>query len=333
MHRRCFLLTSLAGALAAPFAAEAQKAPGVRVVALVVGASTVPELVGPDPIHPWARVVVHSLHDLGWVDGHNIVIERYSGAGGPELVRATFADVVARNVDVILVSGGAALVREAKRATSTIPIVMIGPLTSDPVESGLVASFARPGGNVTGLTFVASGEMWEKRLQLLKELAPRITRVAFLGTKDCYERNGSSAKLLGITPILAEVARADQYEDGFAAATRERADGLFVCESGLTYVHAHQIVAFAGRARLPSVYAFSEAVAAGGLISYGSRLSDLYRRAAEYVDRILKGAKPADLPVEQPTKFELLINLKTAKALGLTIPPSLLLRADQVIDP
>lgn len=319
---------------AGPLTAEEQPARKIPVVAVVSAASPASEQIGPDPINPAIRAFVHALRDAGWVEGRNIVIERRSGEGQQERLPAIFAELVARNVDVIAVSGAigrTSLTQEAHRATRKIPIVMaVGP--SDPVAEGHVASLARPGGNVTGLTRAPDHGMREKRLQLLKEIVPGIARVASLGPRPCLESFRRAAEVLGIALVLAEVERIDQYAGAFATVTRERADGLFVCDTALSYVHAPRITAFAAQHRLPSVYAFRESVEAGGLVSYGSDLVDLFRRAAGYVDRILRGAKPADLPVEQPTKFELVINLKTAKELGLKVPPSLLLRADHVIE-
>lgn len=318
---------------AAAFAAGAQPTGMVPVIALVSGASPVSEIVGRDPVSPAVRAFVDALRDVGWVEGRNIVIDRRSAEGQSNRLPAIFAELVARNVDVIVVSGAIGriqLTQEALRATRTIPIVMaVGP--ADPVAEGFVASLARPGGNVTGLSRAPDHAIREKRLQFLKEIAPGITRVASLGPRPCFESVSTASEVLGITLVLAEVDRTDQYAGAFAIVTRERVDGLFVCDTALNYVHAPRITAFAAQHRVPSVFAFRESVEAGGLLSYGSDLVDLFRRAAGYVDRILRGANPADLPVEQPTKFELAINVKAAKALGLTIPSSILLRADRVV--
>src|SRR5262245_415624 len=327
------IVVAVVGLIAAPSAAKAQPAGKAAVVALVAAASPVSQTTGPEPTSPATRAFVQAMRDAGWVEGRNIVIERRSAEGQPERLPAIFAELVARKVDAIVVSGQIGrtqLAQEALRATRTIPIVMVvGP--SDPVADGLVVSLARPGRNVTGLTRAPDQAIREKRLQLLKELAPRVTRVASLGPRLCFESFRPAAELLGITLVLAEVERVDQFPEAFATVARERSDGLFVCDTALSYVHGPRIAAFAARRRLPSVYAFRESVEAGGLLSYGSDLVDLFRRAAGYVDRILHGAKPADLPVEQPIKFELAINVKTAKALGLTIPPSIMLQADRVV--
>ena len=328
------LLVVVVFLVATPTATQAQPAGKVPVVALVAAASPVSQTIGPDPTSPATRAFVHVLRAAGWIEGRNVVIERRSAEGQPERLPAIFAELVARNVDAIVVSGQIGriqLAQEALRATRTIPIVMVvGP--TDPIADGLVASLARPGGNVTGLTRAPDQAIREKRLQLLKELAPRITRVASLGPRPCFESYRRAAELLGVTLVLAEVEHVGQFADAFAIVVRERADGLFVCDTALSYVHGPRIAAFAAQRRLPSVYAFRESVEAGGLLSYGSDLVDLFRRAAGYVDRILRGAKPADLPVEQPTKFELAINVKAAKALGLAIPSSILLQADRVVE-
>ena len=245
------------------------------------------------------------------------------------------AELVRLKVDIILVTGGDQVIRAAKDATKTIPIVMIG-ASADPVGAGHVESLARPGGNVTGLTAL-TGELGGKRLELLKEAVPKLARVAVL--YDPANRNHvlelkevqTAARPLGLTVRSWEVRAADGFERVFAALSKERPDGLYVLGGPLMRANEKRIVGFALKSRLPSVYYTREYVDAGGLMSYGANVADSYRRVAYFVDRILKGAKPADLPVEQPTKFELVINLKTAKQIGLTIPQSLLYRADKVI--
>ena len=241
-------------------------------------------------------------------------------------------------VDIIVVAGGDQTIRAAKNATKTIPIVMMG-VGSDPVEAGLVESLARPGGNVTGLTNLAR-ELGGKRLELLKEAVPKVARVAVLydpatpgSVLEVKEVLPVAARALGLTIQPWEVRDADDFERVFAAINKERPDGLYVLGGGpLMRANQKRIVGFALKSRLPSMYGTREAVDAGGLMYYGADLADSYRRVAYYVDRILKGAKPADLPVEQPTKFELVINLKTAKQIGLTIPPERACRADRVIN-
>jgi putative ABC transport system substrate-binding protein len=274
------------------------------------------------------------LRDLGYLEGKNIVIE-YRGAEGkydrlPDLA----AELVRLKVDVI-VTGGTQSTQAAMKATTTIPIVMVG--TGDPLRSGLVASLARPGGNVTGLTQLGA-EVAGKRLQILKDTVPNVSRVAFLWNRanvshiPYFNELQAAARGLRLTLQSVEVQEPHEFERAFAGMMLERPDGLIVTADGTHQLRQAWIVDFAAKRRLPAMYQLKEYVEAGGLMSYGTSITDHYRRAATYIDKILKGAKPADLPVEQPTKFEFVINLKTAKALGLTIPQSVLLRADQVIE-
>jgi putative ABC transport system substrate-binding protein len=331
MNRRRFLQTSLAGTLAAPLGAGCQEAGKVRVIALVFSTSPVSEMVGTEPVHPLVRSFVHGLRDLGWVQGRNLTIEARSALGDPERYPAIFAELVARKVEVIVTSGGGnRAVRDAQRATRTIPIVFYGP--RDPVESGLVASLARPGANTTGMAGHPGHDVVSKRIAELKEIAPRITRIAWLGLQIFPDRAVSDAQTRGLTLVLAKVDNVDQYAQAFAAVLRERADALYVDDTGHNYVHAGRIAAFAAQHRLPTIYGERESVEAGGLASYGTDLSASFRRLAAFVDRILKGVHPGDIPIERPTKFELVINLRTAKTLGITIPQSVLLRADRVIE-
>jgi len=248
----------------------------------------------------------------------------------PELA----AELVRLKVDVIVAPAGQNVVA-AQRATRTIPIVMSG--LTDPVETGLVASLARPGGNVTGLSGFST-EIVGKQLELLKEMAPKVSRVAILWNPAnqshplLLREAEAAARLLRVQLQTLEVRGPDDFETAFAAVTRERAGALLVAADGMFLLHRARIADLAAKTRLPAMYGLREYVDAGGLVVYGPSLRENFRRAATYVDKILKGAKPADLPVEQPTRFELVINLKTAKALGLTIPPSLLQRADEVIE-
>jgi putative ABC transport system substrate-binding protein len=277
-----------------------------------------------------------ALRELGYIEGQNIAIEyRYAEAKldrHPELA----AELVRLKVDIIVVAGGDPIIRAVKNATKTIPIVMMH--VGDPVEAGLVDSLARPGGNVTGLTLL-SRELGGKRLELLKEAVPKVARVAVLYEPaspaivlDVKEVLPAAARTLGLSVRSWEVRDADGFDRVFAAMGKERPDGIYVPPGGpLTRANGKRIAGFALKSRLPSVYHSREFVDAGGLMYYGADVADSYRRVAYYVDRILKGAKPADLPVEQPTKFELVINLKTAKQIGVTIPQSLLFRADKVI--
>jgi ABC-type uncharacterized transport system substrate-binding protein len=273
------------------------------------------------------------LRDLGYVEGRNVVIEYRDAEGKLDRLPALAAELVALKVDVLLV-GGTAQALAAKQATRTLPIVFV--TFGDPVRTGLVASLARPGRNMTGVTMI-SGELAGKRLELLREILPKVRRVAVLwnpvnrDTEEQLNETRGAARSLGMQ-VEAYTARAPhELEGAFAAMARDRADAVFPLSDAMFGRQRRQIADLAARNRLAGMYHWRNYVEAGGLMSYGPNLTDLFRRSATYVDKILKGAKPADLPVEQPTKFELVINLKTAKALGLTIPQTLLLRADQVI--
>jgi putative ABC transport system substrate-binding protein len=279
-----------------------------------------------------------ALRERGHIEGQNIASEYRYAEGKVNRFSELAAELVHLKVDIIVVSGGNRLVLAAKDATKTIPIVMMGGGT-DPVEAGLVVSLARPGGNVTGVTNL-SGELGGKRLELLKEAVPKLAHVAVLyepaaapaSVIDVKEVLPVAARALGLTIQSWEVRAADDFDRVFAAIGKQRRDGLYVTGGGaLMSAHGKRIVDFALKSRLPSMHARREDVNAGGLMQYGANLTDSFRRVAYYVDRILKGAKPADLPVEQPTKFELVINLKTAKQIGLKIPQSVLYRADKVI--
>ena len=332
--RRIGLAVALAlSAVIAPLALEAQPTGTVHRVALIFTTSPVSEMAGAEPAHPGARAFVRALRALGYVEGQNLVLERRSAEGQFERFGDIVRELVGLKCDVIVASAGR-IAREARRVTTTLPIVVA--VSAEPVEFGLAANLARPGGNVTGLTSDAGPEIEGKKLELLKAAVPKITRVAVLVSRFNWERpNGQSlraaAPALGVRLLHAESVPND-YTHAFEVIARERADALFVGIDADLFANRHRIVDFATRRRLPLMGYSREFVEAGGLISYGVNLDDLYRRAAGYVDRILKGARPGDLPFEQPTKFELVINLKTARALGLTIPPSVLGRADQVIE-
>ena len=285
-----------------------------------------------------AEAIRLALRELGYIEGQNIAIEYgYGGGRGNENRVAQLASELVRlKVDIIVVSGGAPAIRAAMNATKTIPIVMSG-VGIDPVGQGLVESLARPGGNVTGAAIV-SRELGGKRLELLKEAVPKLARVAFLYdaaspgiVSDVKELLPVAARTLRLTLQPWEIRNADDFDRVFAALNKQRPDGLSVAGGRLMSDNQKRIVGFASKSRLPSVYPYIEAVDAGGLMYYGADLADIYRRVAIYVEKILKGAKPADLPVEQPTKFELVINLKTAKQIGLIIPQKVLARADRVI--
>jgi putative ABC transport system substrate-binding protein len=276
---------------------------------------------------------LHGLRDLGYVEGQNLVIERRDAEGQLERLPELAAQLVGLNVDVI-VTWGVPGTSAAQRATSTIPIVMAE--AGDPVGTGLVASLARPGGNVTGLSVMAP-DLTGKQLQLLKEAAPTISRVAVLynpafpATVLIVREAQAAGPALGLVILPMEVRTSDALEDRFAYMTSVHADALLMLGDPFTSMHQRRILAFAAKSQLPALCAWRECVEAGGLMSYRSSLRDLFRRAATYVDKILKGTKPADLPVEQPMKFELVINLKTAQALRLPIPPTLLFQADEVL--
>ncbi len=333
--RRTFLATVTGATLAAPLAAEAQQAGKVYRVGFIITTAPVSEMAGPEPAIPTVRAFVQGLRALGYVEGQNLILERRSAEGRFERFGDIVAELVRLKADVI-VTVGDPMTRAAKAVATTVPIVMAS--SNNPVGVGLVQSLARPGGNITGVTMQVGPELEAKRLELLREMLPGVSRVAYLSSKEDKEWEGpqgksvrTAAQALGVTLVLAEFTPR-QYTDAFALISRARAEALFVSRTPTAYVDRALIVDFATRARLPSMFGFREAVELGGLMSYGANLDDIFRRAATYVDKILKGAKPADLPVEQPTKFELVINLKTAKALGLTIPLSLLLRADEVIE-
>jgi putative tryptophan/tyrosine transport system substrate-binding protein len=277
-----------------------------------------------------------ALRTLGYIEGQNIATEYRYAEGKQDRFPALAAELVQLKVDIIVAAGGDTTVRAAKNATKTIPIVMMG-AGSDPVGAGLVESLARPGGNITGVTNL-SRELGGKRLELLKEAVPKVARVAILydpaapgRVLELKEALPAAARTLRLTVQPWEVRAADGFEKVFAALNKERPDGLYVPESRLMRDNEERIVGFALKSRLPSIYESREAVDAGGLMSYGADLADSYQRVATYVDKILKGAKPADLPVEQPSKFELAINLKSAKQIGVAIPQNLLARADKVI--
>jgi putative ABC transport system substrate-binding protein len=278
-----------------------------------------------------------ALRELGYIEGQNIAIEYRYSEGKAERAPELAAELVRLKVDIIVAAGGPTWVQAAKNATKTIPIVMVG-LGADPVEAGLVESLARPGGNVTGVTNL-SRDLGGKRLELLKEAVPKIARVAVLydpanplTVLESKKNLGAAARALRLTIQPWEVRVADELEQVFAEVRKWRPDGIYPAGGGpLLNANRKRIVGFALKSRLPSIFNRGQFVDAGGLMYYGADLADSYRRVAYFVDRMLKGAKPADLPVEQPTKFEFVINLKTAKQIGVTIPPDLLARATKII--
>jgi putative tryptophan/tyrosine transport system substrate-binding protein len=327
MDRRRFLLTSLAAVLAVPLGAEAQRAGRVHRIGFLGNSTAAFEanLVGP---------LLEGLRERGYVEGQNIVIEYRWAEGNYERFATLIAELLARNVEVIVTAGTPASLA-VQKATMSVPLVMVA--VGDPVATGLVASLARPGGNITGLTSTAE-ETEGKRLELLREVIPKLSHVAVFWNPEnpillvqLKEIRGA-AQLLGIRVQVLEVRIPGELEETFKAIVRERPAALLVMGDRLFLHNRQRIIDFATKQRLPVVPVHPELVDAGGLMSFGASYPSMHRRAAYFVDRILKGAKAADLPVERPTTFELVINLKTAKALGLTIPPSLLARADQVIE-
>jgi ABC-type uncharacterized transport system substrate-binding protein len=328
--RRREFISLVGGATALPLAARGQQAGKVYRVGVIGIATPVLDLT-----EPAIRAFVQGLRVLGYVEGQNLILEFRSARGQLERLGDIVAELVHLKADVIVTSGNPTA-RAAKAVTTTVPIVALG--VNDPVGDGLVQSLGRPGGNITGLTIRVGPEIEAKRLELLKEMLPGVSQVAYLGSKENQDWGApwgksvrTAAQAMGVALVLAEHTQG-QYTDAFAVISRARAEALFVGPSPMAYGDRALIVGFATRTHMPCIFLWREAVDLGGLMSYGVSVTDIFRRAANYVDKILKGSKPADLPVEQPIKFELIINLKTAKALGLTVPPSLLARADEVIE-
>ena len=324
MQRRAFV-AGLGAMLATPVAAEAQQVRNLYRIGVLVGAASNTNF----------SAFRKGLGDLGYVEGQDFVIEYRAADGRAERITDLATELVRLKVDVIVTRETSAALA-AKHVTATIPIVMAS--TGDPVFYGLVSSLALPGGNVTGLHLMAPPELAGKRLQLLKQVMPSVSRVGVLfDSGDVYallmmREIETVAQAIGVQLRSVKTWRGEDLDRAFEAALLDRVDAFITLEGVQTVMDLARIVDFARRSRLPAIYGLREFVDAGGLMAYGTDLSDLFRRSATYVDRILKGAKPAELPVEPPTKFELVINLKTARALNLTIPPSLLLRADQVIE-
>ena len=327
MDRRAFL-AGAAALLAAPHAAEAQSAGKVPRVGVLSGGSR-SEPVPTSAVHAFQQ----GLRELGYVEGQSIAIEYRWAEWKHERLPDLAAELVRLRVDVIVATIAVA-VQAAKHATKTIPIVMVA---NDPVAAGFVASVARPEGNITGLSMMTP-EVVAKQLGLLREVVPKISRVAVLGNSanpgnaPQLRAAQMAARSLGVRLQPLDARGPSEIDSAFAAMTRERAGAFLVLLDPMLSGQREQIAGLAAKGRLPAMYALRQHVEVGGLMAYGANIFDLFRRMAIYVDKILKGAKPADLPIEQPTKYELVINLKTAKALGLTIPPSLLARADQVIE-
>ena len=332
MKRREFI-AALAGAMAWPLAVRAQQGPKIpRIGILAPGPSE-----GPDATRATLNSLVAGLRELGYSEGQNIVIERAFGESNADRLRQLAAELVKRQVDVIVAFSTTAA-RPAKQATSVIPIVAFG--MADPVEDDLVASLARPGGNVTGTTFLGP-ELVAKRLQLLSGVVPQHSRVAILWHPRAYgdrtmagmvKEAEHAAQTLGIQLQFVPATSPEDITGAFSLMTGERADALSLFPSPILFAEYGRIASIAAEKRLPTIYAAREGVEVGGLMSYGANLPDLARQSAVYVDKILKGANPAQLPVQRPTKFELVINLKAAKALGLTVTRDFLLIADEVIE-
>jgi putative tryptophan/tyrosine transport system substrate-binding protein len=328
VNRREFI-TLLGGAAAnplfLPLVARAQQAEKVYRIGYLSAGSNAPELFA---------ITSETLRTLGWIEGKNVVFERRYADNRLDRLSDLAAELVSLNVDVIMAAGTLAPLA-AKRATATIPIVMTA--AGDPLGSGLVASLARPGGNVTGMSLMAP-DLGGKRLELLKEVLPQASRVGILWNAAnpysalVFKETEQAAQTTAIEVQSLEVRSPDDFDDALAATIQRRVDALITVEDPLTFGHRKRIAEFAATNQLVAIYGLREFVDAGGLMAYGAHIADLQRRSAGYVDKILKGAKPGDLPVEQPTKFELVINLKTAKALGLAVPDRLLALADEVIE-
>jgi putative ABC transport system substrate-binding protein len=311
------------------FSAEAQQPKKVARIGYLAPQDATSESARADAIRL-------AMRELGYIEGQNIATEYRYSEGKSDRLPELAAELVRLKVDIIVATGGDPLIRAAMNATKTIPIVLAG-LGSDPVEAGHVEGLAHPGGNVTGITNLIT-ELGGKRLELLKEAVPKVARLAVLyhltSPSSAHEVKAvlpAAARGLRLTLQPWEVRGTDDFDRVFAALNKRRPDGLYVIGSALMRVNGKRIADYALKSRLPSVYGIGVAVDAGGLMSYGADRADSYRRVAMYIDKILKGAKPADLPVELPSKFELVINLKTAKQIGVTIPQKMLARADKVI--
>ena len=328
MKRREFIAAVGAGLLAAPLVAGAQQAGRVHRIGYLTGGLSTdrPHLI---------EAFRQGLRELGWVEGQNIVIEYRYAEGRFDRLPDLAAELVRLKVDIIVAVATPASAA-AKNATGTIPIVGIS--LGDPVGTGLIASLARPGGNITGVSYSVGVETIGKGLELLNEIVPNVRWVAILSNPGnplhapAVRDLKVAARSLGEQLQLLDARGPTEFDGAFAAMAKERVGGLFVVADTMFNLHRARLVELAAKSRLPAAYGTRDAVESGGLMSYGPSLPDLFERGATYVDKILKGAKPADLPVEQPTKFELVINLKTAKALGLTIPPSLLARVDEIVE-
>jgi putative ABC transport system substrate-binding protein len=331
MRRRQFLLA--AAAVAAHRRASAQPAARIRRVGFIAYRAPLADMTGAEPSNPSVRSFVRAMRERGYVEGLNLVLELRSAEGRHERFAPIAAELVGLGADVI-VTVGDEMADAVRRVTNIVPIVMAS--STDPVTTGIVASLGRPGGNVTGFTAHAGPELDAKRLQSLTELIPHARRIAFLGLASEWDGPQGKAvrtvaQSLGVALFQAEHAPT-QFADAFARIAAERPQALFVARHPSAWNAQRPIIEFAAAQRLPAIYHAREFVENGGLVSYGPNVADQFRRAAGHVDKILKGAKPADIPVEQPTKYELVVNLKTAAALGLTLPPSIIAQADEVIE-
>jgi putative ABC transport system substrate-binding protein len=328
MERRAFIAGLSFGLLGVPGAGEAQPAAKAPRIGWLGGPTR-------ESAEVFVREFRRGLKDLGWVEGQNIVIEWRFAGGRAERLPDLAAELVRLRVDLIVVPSTPTALA-AKNATKTIPLVTVG--GGDPVELGLVASLARPGGNITGLSSNLGPEIAGKQLEVLKETVPKVSRMAVLwnpttpGNALALREAEITARALAVELQLLEARSASDFDGAFAAMTTGRAGALLILGDVMFTTHRRRLAALAVKSRLPAIYGGREFVDEGGLLCYGAKLSDNFHRAAVYVDKILKGAKPGDLPIERPTTFQLVVSLKTARALGLTIPPSLLQRADQVID-
>ncbi len=323
--RRTFLCGLTLGTLSAPFAGDAEqpKTPP-RIGFLLMGSPQAGLTFAFDAFR-------EGLRELGWTENENIAIEYRWAGESPHRLPELAADLVRLKVDIII--GSTPGVRAAQHATTSIPIIMC--IADDAVKQGFVPNLARPAGNITGMASFAS-ELAGKRLELLREATPRVSRVALLwnppgSSPDYMKDTQMAARSLGVTLQSVEIRTADDFERAFASVLKGRPEALVVGPGQFLFTHQRRVVEFALKNRLPSIYAWKDPVSAGGLIAYGVNIPQVYRRAAYYVDKILRGTKPGDLPVEQPTKFDLVVNLKTARALGITIPQSVLIRADEII--
>ena len=324
MNRRAFLGTVAGGLVVVRSIVEAQQAAKVYRIGFLTVASA-------ESSAQLLNALTAGLRDLSYVEGRNVILERRYADGRLERLPDLAAELVQLRVDVI-VTGSNLHVAAAQRATATIPIVFVA--ASDPVAAGFITSFARPGGNITGLTALQSLEILGKNLALLKEVVPKLSRVGLLGqvmSPSSFAELETAARKLGVALEVVDIRSPDDFEGAFAAMVAKRVGAVIVGGGPLTYLRRQQIADWALMNRLPAIFVFKEYAQAGLLMTYGPDLPDLYRRAASYVAKILDGAKAGDLPVEQPSKFELVINLRTAKALGVTIPKDVLLRANEVI--